>query len=277
MSPLMTNSGKVDFLSRAREALSRAKQHLASDTEGRLRYAALDLRLALEAMAYQTAQAFDELPETAYEKWQPNKLVELLLEHDPHADQTVRIRISSTDGDGGSRVHDLGEDRRTPVKVLKDFYHRLGSMLHTPTLVQIRQGKDFDESKAQQRCEEVAAELERVITSPIRDVRFKNTVKFECVLCRKLVIRGIPIGVKGAVARCSDPTCHASYDVEILPEGQATWSPRGQDVPCPSCKTTMLVFENEVRHGATWTCLNSKCNAKVVLRLGVVIDGKQEK
>jgi len=270
-------SEKIDYRGRARAAVARAKEQLAGDAPGRLRYAALELRLALEALAYQTAQTFDELPESAYEKWQPDKLVKLLLELDPRADQTVRILMRTKDATG-EKERDLGEDRRTPLKVLKkDFYHKLGSMLHTPTLVQIRQGKDFDEGSALKLCEEVVAEVERVLSSQIRNVRIKDLVKFECLLCKKLVIRNMPKGADSVVAYCPDhPQCLASYDIKILPGRKAEWSPRGHDVPCPKCKTEVVLFVDEIRPGITWTCQNLNCNAKVILRLGVDLDGEQE-
>ena len=116
-----SKGGKVDFRTRARDAFDRAREHLTSGAPGRLRYAALELRLALEAVSYGTAQAYsEELPESAYEQWQPPKLVELLLEQDPGADQSVRVRIRP-DGGGDLGWLDLGTEQRMPLRVLRKF------------------------------------------------------------------------------------------------------------------------------------------------------------
>ncbi len=49
---------KHDFRSKAREALQRAKNELDAGVDERLRYAALELRMCIEAITYDRAQSF---------------------------------------------------------------------------------------------------------------------------------------------------------------------------------------------------------------------------
>jgi hypothetical protein len=61
------------FRSEAREALRRAKPLIdKAENLQQLRYAALDVRLAMEALTYSRAQAYEkELPSSEIATWQP--------------------------------------------------------------------------------------------------------------------------------------------------------------------------------------------------------------
>jgi hypothetical protein len=79
---------EVDFRSVARHAVSAAKVELASGDSDRLLYAALQLRMAVEALTYERAHAYRGLlPPAQCGAWQPRKVMQALLEMDPLADQ----------------------------------------------------------------------------------------------------------------------------------------------------------------------------------------------
>jgi hypothetical protein len=79
----------------AQESLARAKEELAANTPDRLRYAALELRNAMEALTYQRALAFkDDIPPEEYKTWQARKLMALLVDIDPSIDISSTISIS---------------------------------------------------------------------------------------------------------------------------------------------------------------------------------------
>lgn len=51
-----------------------------------LQYAALDLRMAMEAIVYDRALSFkDEFPEREYDTWQPKRIMTILIEIEPTA------------------------------------------------------------------------------------------------------------------------------------------------------------------------------------------------
>jgi len=72
--------------------LARARTELAADDPHRLRYAALELRDAMEALTYDRALAFkDDIPPEEYKTWQPRKLMAVLLEIDPSIGMTSTV------------------------------------------------------------------------------------------------------------------------------------------------------------------------------------------
>src|SRR5689334_18183442 len=81
-----------DFRHSARESLIRGKAELAANNPHRLRYAALELRDAMEALTYDRALAFkDDIPPEQYKTWQPRKLMAVLLDIDPLIGMTSTI------------------------------------------------------------------------------------------------------------------------------------------------------------------------------------------
>jgi hypothetical protein len=72
----------VDFRAEARKALNRARSELESGDDARLKYAALELRLAMEAITYDRARTYrNEMPPQEYDTWQPRKLMQLLIDN----------------------------------------------------------------------------------------------------------------------------------------------------------------------------------------------------
>jgi len=88
----------------AREHLKNAEELLAGEGQ-QLIYACLELRLAIEAIVYETLQAYEKnlTPDVAeaYQHWQPNKVLELLRRHDRLADTSLRVEVRRVADDGG--------------------------------------------------------------------------------------------------------------------------------------------------------------------------------
>lgn len=85
----------------------------------RLIYACLELRLAIEAIAYDTLQTYEEnlCPEIveAYKHWQPSKTLRLLSTHHPQVNVSLRVQIREVGDDGASDADQPifdGVDRR---------------------------------------------------------------------------------------------------------------------------------------------------------------------
>src|SRR5450830_563580 len=114
----------MQFRHEARQALARAKALLAQGDDQALRYAALELRLTLEAIAYDRLHDYRrDVPPSVYETWQPPKVLRLLLEIDPRADtpQTVKIARNLAPGVDDARAAVFFEQ---PIRqaTLKDNY-----------------------------------------------------------------------------------------------------------------------------------------------------------
>lgn len=163
----------------ARKSLNRAKQELTSNEKHRFRYAALELRMAFEALIYERAGNYsEELPGEKLSTWQPGKLLSLLLEIDPSADKNrgLSVGIEEECGKPAKEMTYMGEERVIRLSEIKKYYDRLSSYLHTPTSDQVAEGKGADAEKILLRCNEIVAILEQVLASPIFNCNMKITL-----------------------------------------------------------------------------------------------------
>lgn len=134
---------KYDFRNKARKTLEKAETELASNDDSRLKYAALELREAIEAITYDKAQSYQqELLPTEYATWQPRKLMQLLLEIDPSADKPTALSFGLEEeyGKPAKEMQLLGKEEPLTLTNIKKHYDALGSFLHMPTLDQLNKG-----------------------------------------------------------------------------------------------------------------------------------------
>ena len=80
----------TNFRTDARRHLRRFQEEFASCDNNRLKYAVLELRMAMEALTYARAMAYKkEFPPQEYGTWQPQKVMTVLLNFDPMADRNT--------------------------------------------------------------------------------------------------------------------------------------------------------------------------------------------
>lgn len=249
----------MSFRQEARDALARAKVRLAVEDSGEaeLRYAALDARLAMEALTYERAERYrDQLPKAAYATWQPRKLLQLLLDIDPQADANHGLRIGKQDTVGVVVVpdRDLGTEVVLNMKVLRDHYDRLGGYLHLPSLNQRETtgGLKFDSLAV--RLDEIIAYLDQVLSSPIFNVDIAQFTEMPCGNCQKVIRWRVPRDDRVVEAVCRE--CDATYSIEPQPDGSAHWIPIETEVPCahPECGVTGVLFMALIAPGRHWNC-----------------------
>ncbi|WP_295708903.1 hypothetical protein [uncultured Brevundimonas sp.] len=89
----MPQPPQIPFRQYARDHVE-AGRRLIEGHGSELRYACLELRLAIEALAYSTLQNYSEdvdgAVDRAHDHWQPNKVLEELITYDPMADAGLR-------------------------------------------------------------------------------------------------------------------------------------------------------------------------------------------
>lgn len=261
---------KPNFRHEARQALGRATAELCTSDEARLKYAALELRLAMEALTYDRAEAFSaELPPTEYDTWQPKKLLQLLLEIDPTADKdsVLSFGIEKDYGIPAPVMQSLGAEKVLNLGVLKRHYDALGSYLHMPTIKQIAAGKGADATKFRNRCHEIAGFVEAVLASPVFNVTLGSFAEMPCQACSDIIHKRIPHGATSVEARCFK--CPASYVVEAGEGNGVVWKPNQREILCakPGCGSAVFVWNHELVPGNAWTC--PECSSRNVICLGV--------
>jgi hypothetical protein len=225
-----------------------------------LRYATLQLRMAIEYLFYELVPLYrQELPDDILTAaWQPQRILDALLECDPHADKDGRIAIGPSEGIGEPGWADFMMESKAPnKKLLKKHYHRLGFYLHAPVdLV------DPSLEKWRNELEKAAASLSEFKSGQVLS-NFRKLIDFECVVCKRMIYRN-KLGVEATgEMQCLNPECKATYDVRL--EGELThYSLRQESFDCRYCGTKNYVPAAKIVDGVPITCV--ECEKRVVVR-----------
>ena len=256
-----------------RESLKRAERELGSADNQRLKYAALELRMAMEALTYDRALAYkDEFPPDEYEKWQPRKVMAVLLDIDPRADRDCSLAFGTQEHQGvpASVMTPLGSEKVLNMAALREHYDALGSYLHLQSMKQARAGKPQDFAKLRPRCEEIAALIREVLSSPLFNVTVGNIATLDCQACGKRIRKRIPHGQTEVRAECYE--CHAAYTVVDKENGDVEWKPQQHELKCANkdCKRTIFVWGHEIQRGACWICTG--CTGRNTIDLAILYE-----
>lgn len=262
----------MNYRNEAHQALNRAREALEDD-DTRLKYAALELRMAMESLTYDRAQAYkDEFPPDEYKTWQPRKVMAVLLEIDATADKdrTLSYGVEETPGQPSAKMTMLGTEKVLNMETLRRHYDALGSFLHVPTLKQTRSGKTHDPEKQRKRCTEIAGYIEHVLASTIHNFRFGRFSTIECAECGKPIRKRMPASEKTVEAECF--ACKASYTLRDIDGEQIEWEPHVHKIACGNraCGHKIEIWLREYALGVTWTCPG--CDGCNTIVLGVYHD-----
>ena len=247
-----------NFRAAARRCLEQAKALLQSEKAGDVRYAALELRMALEALTYERAAVYaDDLPAAGYRTWQPKKVLQLLLSMDPHADQGAELAIGTeeTYGQPAKVMQSMGREHVLSLVTIKRHYDALGSYLHFPTMEQHEKGDAPSLAGLRDRCNALVEEISKVLASPIYNLRFKMPLTFECRRCGSPISKGMPVGASGVEVRCTQ--CNALYKLSHdVASKETTVTPVVKQVPCSDveCARKVELWDDEISVGINWAC-----------------------
>jgi predicted transcriptional regulator len=267
----LSHAMNTSFRQQAREALSRAVNELASNTSERLKYAALELRMAMECLTYERAQSYaSELPPTEYETWQPRKLMLMLLEIDPRADKdsSIAAGLEEVRGKEAEVVTSLGAEKVLNLSMIKKHYDALGSYLHTPTIKQWGSGRPVDHKRLRARCDQIIQDIEATLASPVWNINFGKFSEIPCLRCQHQVRKRM--NGPNENARCFK--CGATYELNETATKDVNWKILEQVVSCqgPGCGKDMVLIEADIEAGKSVRCLH--CDAlhhiDLMIRLG---------
>ena len=258
------------YRTQAWQALKRAKQLLSDE---QLRYAALELRLAMEALTYDRAQAYlKELQLDAMAKWQPKQLMDALLEIDPAAGLTYTLRVGEEPSPGVApkTMSTLGTDVVFGLEEIRKHYHATGSFLHMPTMRQLDEGKEWDPDKVRTRLKDTVQKIEASLSSPIWNCTLGKFSNFECLRCGKPIHKRVPHAQIKLVAKCI--YCNAPHAGRLLDDGKVQWESimvRSR-CPTPHCNHSLDLWVDELKQGTCWEC--PQCHERYRVDYGVVPD-----
>jgi hypothetical protein len=234
----------MQFRHEARQALARAKALLVQGDDHALRYAALELRLALEAGIYDRLNDYRrDVPPSLYDTWQPPKVLRLLLEVDPDADQPSTVRLMRQGQGQGAAASPSITFSETPVNrfALKVNYDALGAHLHMPTLKQSAKDGGPDFAKLRKRCEALVALLDPMVTPPKQTFIGGRFSHCNCSRCGADMRKRVPPGPYRLLVAEGEDDC---------------WEAAKYTSPCQheGCNAAHGIFPDELRQGHRWTC-----------------------
>ena len=263
------------FRHHARESLRRARAELASGEEVRTKFAALELRMAIEAVTYERAQSYrEEIPQAEYRTWQPKKVMQLLIDIEPNADKgsSLAFGLEEVPGVAAKEMTSLGAEQVFSLRAIKAHYDALGSFLHMPTLKQLEEAGEPDLAKLHKRCLTIIGLLDGVLSSPIFNINFGTFSSIPCMNpdCGKTVRRRLPAGQDALAVNCFE--CGMGYELTVAVEGQCVWRPVLEETPCPgpSCEVVFKVSPGELNPGRRLAC--HKCEGRFVIGLALFSD-----
>lgn len=269
----------MDYRNQSRQHLHGAKDELSANSDQRLKFAALELRMAMECLTYDRAIAFkEEFPPREYDTWQPRKVMSVLLEIDPTADKdsSLAFGLEGIPGVPASRMQSLGSEKVLSMSMLKKHYDALGSYLHVQSMKQARDGVPLDFCKLRARCEEIVMFIEQVLASRIFNVMLGNFASMACSECGKPIRKRLPSGREEVKAECYE--CVASYTITDEGDGKVLWKPNQQEVKCanPKCQDKVVVWDRDLEVGRNWKCKACQGRNVLVLSVSYVDDAPQD-
>jgi len=249
---------------RAIEHLDKAIELAESESLEHLRYAALELRLAIECLVYQFLPYYrDEVPDELFSEWRPQIILDALVDANPDLPHSHTLRMAPENAKGEPTAwYTMGKQTGLSPKHLRAAHHRLSNFLHATA-----EDTHVDEEKLRRSVEKVASILEPFRTdSVISNFAVRHSVECECG--RRFSRRGRALE-KSPLVRCPNKDCKRLWRY-VSEEGQVSqWEMVSQEIVCQKCKETTYFSPTQVQPGARLRC--SYCNAVSRLEPGVIV------
>ena len=150
--------------------IERARRLLKSENHEDRKYLALELRFAIEEVAYKKlAMRIQKINPEEIDAWQPGRVIKLLTEQvDPHikSDSQLFVGLEDEYGQQPSEMNAIGRTKGLDYKKLEKHWHKLGSYLHrsVPKVDPKGRVETTDSSISEQYAEEVLKFIEDAST-----------------------------------------------------------------------------------------------------------------
>ena len=246
--------------------MERAKNLLSKGGSVSLHYAALELRMCMEAITYEKLRASARhIPPKVLETWQPPQAVKALLEYEPHTDKPFAIYagLEKEYGVQSDEMKYVGKHRPFKLGWLRKHYNKLGGYLHFP---KSNEGRSKSEAEARQYLADVISEVEHVLSANITGGSLGEVYEFQCQLCDQPIICGKHRLVSSGHVECLNPNCGAEYFGELAEDGTSSFRLTVSDFDCAKCGTSIAVENRNLRIGTRFRCENCDTRHTIVTR-----------
>jgi 6-pyruvoyl-tetrahydropterin synthase len=252
------------FLQDSKIHVARARILMAAGDEANFRYAALEIRTAIEHMFYKLLPLYrEEVPYDLVKQWQPRRIIDALIECDPDIehDYIIKVAIETSNEKTGAAI-EIGRHKAVTRKLLRQYYHKLGSYLHAPmqnnctNLQKMRRFLDAAATRVEEHCKQ---------TTGISNVAMFHTVN--CVCGRKLRRNDRAVKIKPFI-RCPNEKCGAEYKLVKHDDNGSEWKLQETEFVCPECKTSNFFGSHLIDSGASFACV--ECGQKYKILTGLI-------
>ena len=208
----------------------------------------------MEAIVYEKLEAYSKyVPGAIFQRWQPTHALKVLLQFEPGADETVRVRIAKESQYGVPSAGPwttLGDHKTLKLGWLAKEYNRLGNYLHVP-----HGSQATPPNAAQQKTEliRIAKGLEDVLNSSIVAITLAERVGFACQVCGQANLANAEGVRKTGQAFCINPSCGLVYHAI---EDQGGWKlvPEVSNFSCRDCGAAIALPNNRLTIGLEFKC-----------------------
>lgn len=240
-----------------RSCMLRAQALLATPTHENQRYAALELRLCIEALVYEKLRSFSShIPKEVLMNWQPPQAVKALLEFEPNADRSFTI-FAGIEDEYGKPAKDMklvGQHHALRLSWLRKHYNKLGNLLHAPALLDTQSSSMPDISAY---LLEVVDDLQAPLSGTITGGSIRDVYSFSCQQCHNTIVCNAEAVQRHKRAKCLNPHCKAEYFASVSPSGEANFQVKITNFECADVSCTGVTpFENrKLDIGVQFKCM----------------------
>ena len=222
--------------------------------ETNLRYAALEIRMAIEILFYKLVPQYkDELPDDILKQWRPKAILDAVLDCDPNAEHDSSVSFAQeVAGETPSNGTFLGNHKAVSRKLLRNYYHFLGSILHASN-----DKSPLDLDKAKRRLLSACSKVKEHCEQTTLFFNIGNYATYKCD-CGRIIKRNSNAIKHNPIVQCTNSQCRATYKVTLDSDKTAFWVLMQQEFICPKCKTSSYLREHELRPGAMFKCVECK-------------------
>ena len=215
-----------------------------------LRYACLELRLAIERIAYQKLQLrLSDVGTRDIAGWQPKRVLDTLMElADPDLDSDYALSMGQREGGGDPETDTftlIGRNKGINPKDIGKHWQKLGHFPHMP--MPQKKGEhptDPQPAKLTRVLKEALAYIEEA-TSTRFDSHFSEKVSFNCGACEQLIVRNIKLLREGDIVQCQNTQCDLSY-IAHKEDDAFRFEPYYLRLKCEKCEQVICLDANRV-------------------------------
>lgn len=254
---------EVSFINKY-SLLQKVSEYLENPTEENLLYSALLLRMSLEAYSYEILNAWkNEIHSEDYQKWQPQKIIELLSEYEPYINENKIITISEEKE--VSNNTDILEQKALPIKFIKNTYHKLGKYIHFP---HPNEKKELDIEKRANNLKEIYSKLNEIVRDGSIISTFGQKISFECSECKKTSKLSKFKLLKDLTVKCFNIECNAIYDFSYIND-KPEFKLQQEKFECNECDGITYLNKYKIKNNSQFKCLH--CNQNYLICEGLYI------